>query len=297
MSPADRLREDRFVIFLFHGVIECQTHAVRNYTRKHLEAETFAAILRTLLAAGGKPVSMDAIAERQSLPPKAFAVTFDDGFLNNLTVAAPILADLGIPATFYVTTDFIASNRMSWIDRIEYVLEPAPPGALSLPWAVRAPFDDDATKRLLLSEIRQRVKSDRRIEPDRLASDIQRQLTGAEAWSSADPLDQKMSWAEVAELAAIPGMSVGGHSHTHAILSFLSPEALAAELDTSLTLLRERAGIGPRHYSYPEGLAHCHSPAVIAALQARGVVICPTAEDGDNDHATDLFRLKRIMVA
>src|SRR5437016_4947415 len=129
MEYAIRLRNDRFVIFLLHGVIERQVHAVRNYTRKHLELDYFAGMLRALLAAGGRAVSLDDVTAAhesgEKLPPKSFAVTFDDGFRNNATVAAPVLADLKIPATFYVTTDFIESNRMSWIDRIEWCLEPA----------------------------------------------------------------------------------------------------------------------------------------------------------------------------
>jgi peptidoglycan/xylan/chitin deacetylase (PgdA/CDA1 family) len=39
------------------------------------------------------------------------AVTFDDGYLDNATVAAPILDELGIPATFFVATDLIGSRR------------------------------------------------------------------------------------------------------------------------------------------------------------------------------------------
>ena len=90
--------------------------------------------------------------------------------------------------------------------------------------------------------------------------------------------------------------TVGGHSHTHAILSFLDDDALDAEIDTSLRLLAERARIKARHYSYPEGLRHCYSDRVIRHLKKRAIRCCPTAEDGVNDHRTDLFRLKRITV-
>ena len=39
-------------------------------------------------------------------PPNSFAITFDDGFENNLSVAAPLLSDLKIPLTIYITTNF-----------------------------------------------------------------------------------------------------------------------------------------------------------------------------------------------
>ena len=43
--------------------------------------------------------------------------------LNNYSIAAPILNDLKIPATFYFSTDFVENNTMSWIDKIEYCFE------------------------------------------------------------------------------------------------------------------------------------------------------------------------------
>jgi len=40
------------------------------------------------------------------------SITFDDGYLDNFTVAAPILREFGLPATFFVTTSFIASETV-----------------------------------------------------------------------------------------------------------------------------------------------------------------------------------------
>ncbi len=137
-SYADRLVDNGVAIFLFHGVIRPLQTEVRNYTRKHLPVDDFVAVLRSLKARG-TPVSMDDViadrAGRAPLPQHAFAITFDDGFANNLTVAAPILAEEKVPATFYVTTDFIDRNRMSWIDRIEYAVEAVRQGSLRCPWA------------------------------------------------------------------------------------------------------------------------------------------------------------------
>lgn len=296
---AARLTDDGLAIFLLHGVIERQRHRVRNYTRKHLEKDYFADFLHALLEAGGVPVSLEqVIAAREgnsSLPSRAFAITFDDGFRNNLTVAAPVLADFEIPATFYVTTGFVAENTMSWVDRIEISVETAPRATLRLPWGERS-YDDPATACTVLDDIRLHAKRDPALDLDAFADGIQAQLGRPGIRSSDDPLDRKLTWAEVRELAAPDLFTVGGHTHTHAILAFLDDEALDAELGTSQALLNAEAGLSCRHYSYPEGLAHCYSDRVIAALRARGTVCCPTAEDGINRGALDLFRLKRIMV-
>jgi hypothetical protein len=214
------LVENGVAIFLLHGVEDGVRTEVRNYTRKHLPRLDFVALLRDLTEYGTAVSMDDIVADRKgesSLPPYAFAVTFDDGFENNISVAAPILADMAIPATFYLTTDFIDSNRMSWIDRIEYVVEQAPSGLLSLPWGER-PFSRAADRKAVLEDIRGNVKNNPALDPEELASRVQNQLGFAETWSSEHPLDKKLTWAQARQLASGPGFSVGGRSHSHMIL-------------------------------------------------------------------------------
>jgi peptidoglycan/xylan/chitin deacetylase (PgdA/CDA1 family) len=299
MNLAQHLRQDRLAIFLFHGVVEKSDYEVRNYTRKHLMEDEFKGAVQGLTT-NGCPLSMDDVVrhhqEGTPFPENAFAITFDDGFENNLTVAAPILEDFSVPATFYVTTDFIANNRMSWIDRIEWAVEAVNEITVQLPWSDRSSILSDAdSKRAFLDNVRKHVKSNFDIDADRLASDVQKQCGLEETWSAMGPLDQKLTWKQTRILADHPLFTVGGHTHTHAILSFLNSKELAVELDTGMNHLRENASIDSHHYSYPEGLAHCYSDAVIEALKERGVVCCPTAQDGYNTPGTDLFHLKRIF--
>ena len=44
------------------------------------------------------------------------AITFDDGYRDNLRIAAPELSRLGLPATFFIATEFIGSTRVPWWD-------------------------------------------------------------------------------------------------------------------------------------------------------------------------------------
>lgn len=301
MKYSDRLSDEGLAIFLFHGVVDSPAHLVRNYNRKHLTKQAFADVLDDL-SEHGAPVSMDDVYDwcrgEADLPSRSFAITFDDGFENNLSVAAPLLAERNIPATFYITTGFIEHNRMSWIDRIEYCIEQASCPVLDLPWWETAKTLTTAEDKIAaLNDIRNEVKTSPGINPDELVEFIFDQCGLPSVSGTDDPLDKKMTWEEVQELARSPLFIVGGHSHNHNILSFLSPEELARDLDTSLALLRDRAGIQSAHYSYPEGLVHCFSDDVIAALKERGITCCPTAEDGINPAGTDPFLLRRIAVA
>lgn len=298
MSYETRLHENEIAIYLFHGVINRTDCKVRNYTRKHIEADYFAKVLRNLKS-HGNPVSMEEIRrhyeDREPLPLRAFAITFDDGFENNLTVAGPMLAEEKVPATFYVTTGLVDSNRMGWIDRIEYAIEMRPRGSLKMPWGERV-FQSDGACRELLNEIRARVKRDSSIDCEELATNIQEQLGVPITFARDHPLDRKLTWYQVKKLADDPSFIVAGHSHTHRILEYLPDVELEKEIDTSLRLLEEKAGIRNCHYSYPEGLSFCYSDRVISILKRRGIRCCPSAEDGTNGPGTDLFHLRRIMV-
>jgi peptidoglycan/xylan/chitin deacetylase (PgdA/CDA1 family) len=296
-SYAQHLIEDGYVVFLLHGVIRTQAHSVRNYTRKHLPLDDFTVFLRGLKSAG-TPISLsevvEATANRTRLPPRAFAITFDDGFENNASIAAPVLDDMKIPACFYLTTRFVDEGAGSWIDLIEHAVEHSGVEAIDVA-GERMPCATRGEKIAVLDRVRRLVKNDRAIDPYAFAADMRARL-GVTANPADAQLDEKMTWEQARQLEAHPRFLVGGHSHTHRILAFLQPAELHAEIATSLELLRKNLRGPITHYSYPEGLAHCYSPAVIESLRSEGIVCCPTAEHGVNRVGEDLFRLKRIMV-
>jgi peptidoglycan/xylan/chitin deacetylase (PgdA/CDA1 family) len=300
MDYTSFLSAEKCAIFLFHGVIEKSEYDVRNYTRKHLERDHFYRVLRALVQAG-TPVRMDDIVEhyvtREPFPTHSFAVTFDDGFENNCSVAAPILSDLSIPATFYISTAFIEHGTMSWIDRIEHCLEHAPQGSLRFSWDQASHgFHDRASKIALLDYLRSRVKKDASIDLEELVQEVFTQC-GIETVDATDePLDRKLSWDQVARLHADSLFTIGGHSHNHLNLAFLTTDQAEQEVSTNLHLLDAHAGIRTNHYSYPEGLDYCYSGETIQILKRHGITCCPTAIEGVNDVRQDPFHLRRIAV-
>jgi len=293
------LRDDAFAIFLLHGVIPEQRYRIRNYTRKHLPLDDFVHFLREATAFG-TPVSMDQIIEAHRsgarLPQRAFAITFDDGFENNVSVASPVLDDLGVPATFYVTSSFINSNARSWTDDIEDVLEQAATVRLT---GVAADIDGIYTtgeeKIALMERVRHHVKGNDGLDPYEFAALIRAQAGSLPIVFDSE-LDAKVNSGQLQALAAHPLFTVGGHGHTHRILSFLSEQDLDQEITTSLKLLTQATQKTISHYSYPEGLAHCYSDRVIATLRSHGIACAPTAEDGCNVVGDSLFHLKRVFV-
>ena len=294
------LRPGHLAFFLFHGVIAQPRPGVRNYTHKHLAADEFKAIVESLCE-NGTPVCADqalaAMRGDQPLPDRAFLISFDDGFRNNLTVAAPILDVLGVPALVYVTTGFVENGDASWIDLIEFAVERTELETLRLPWEDAVRQVASATqRRALLDEIRRVLKRRHDLDPYEHASAI---MEAAEVpVFEPDPvLDAKLSWDDVRELDRRALWRVGGHTRTHRILAFLDPDDLRRELDDSIGALERELARPLVHFSYPEGTAESFSPPVIEALKARGIQMCPTAEAGLNAPGDDLFYLRRILVA
>lgn len=295
------LSEDSLCIFLFHGVIERQIDPVRNYTKKHIEKDLFRSCIK-LLSEKGRALSMDQVLYHQEnlipYPKNSFVITFDDGFENNMSIAAPILVDYKVPAIIYITTNFIENNYMSWIDRIESAVQNAYYQKIKFYWAEEN-FElvNVSEKIKFLNKVRKFVKNTPECNPNEFADELCFALEKKVITQSSNPLDLKMTWDQVRAMHNCEFFTIGGHSHTHVILSFLDKKSLDYELDTSINLLSEKAGIFTTHYSYPEGLSHCYNSDVITGLKNRGIKCCPTAIYGTNQLNTDSFELKRILVA
>ncbi|CAN5730412.1 polysaccharide deacetylase family protein [soil metagenome] len=185
-----------------------------------------------------------------TLPSRALAITFDDGYADNLTVALPILQRHGLTATFFITTGFVGGGRM-WNDTVIEAVRRTPTPSLDLRDLLaseRATYslDGPTQRRAAIESIIGMAKY--------LAPDERARVVAAIAERAGEPLptDLMMTADQVVQMRRA-GMQVGAHTVTHPILAKLDDRAAWREMDDSKryleTLLGERVGL----FAYPNG--------------------------------------------
>lgn len=103
-----------------------------------------------------------------------------------------------------------------------------------------------------------------------------------------------LSWSALAEAVSTGLVSVGSHTHTHALLDRLPEGAVDGELDRSISLIGERLGVDARHFAYPKALAG--SPAADRAVRARFASAAVAGTRANPYAKTDPYRLARSPV-
>jgi len=225
------------------------------------------------------------------------AVTFDDGYLDSLVSAKPVLDDLGIPATIFVPTGWIGDLRPMWWDRLAHSLL-APevlPESLVLSshgqdfsWQEPEVNRKDAVGRRARARVHRGVWSRMRGLADDDARhavvDALVSVLGTDEGPVGDarPLNRD----ELRTLAADGRFEVGSHSVTHPTLPGLPSEAKASEIENSAKQFEEIFGRRPATFAYPYG--DLDDESVELVREAGYSLACSTREDlmwkGDDPH-------------
>ncbi len=188
-----------------------------------------------------------------SLPARAAALSFDDGYADNHDVALPLLRRHGLPCSFFVATGFLDGGRM-WNDTlIESVRLSALP-TLDLRGLADGRGEDlgshalDSTdsRRAALGRLIERVKY---LPPEPRLACVQAIAQRAEV---APPDDLMMSSMQVRALRAA-GMQIGAHTVSHPILAKLDDRRAAEEMARSRDVLQALLGEKVGLFAYPNG--------------------------------------------
>lgn len=228
------------------------------------------------------------------LPRKAVVVTFDDGFADNLEIAAPILNRLGIPATFYIISDCADGRTLPWFVRLRHALWTTQRHEWSDPIGAGRTFPTRSTedrRKAFIHACRQYVKQGATAQRAYVAA-VERQL-------EIEPLPPDglmLTWDQVRQLQNM-GHTIGSHTLTHPNLALADSDMLAAEVGESKRRLERELGRTVDHFSYPNPAVEPNfNAASHAAVAGAGYRTAVTCVPGSVQPANDPLALNRMWV-
>lgn len=224
-----------------------------------------------------------------TLPARALAITFDDGYADNHDVALPLLARHGFPATFFIAADFLDGGRM-WNDTIiESVrrfdgetLDPDLPGVGQLDLSSIAARS--AAIERLLRELKHLPPAIRAAHTERIAK----------ACRTALPDDLMMRSTQVRALRAA-GMEIGAHTLSHPILAALDAPTAQREIEGGKELLEGLLQEPVELFAYPNGRPdRDYAAEHVEMVRAAGFKAAFSTAPGAADRASAIFELPRF---
>ena len=235
--------------------------------------------------------SLRALAAGERLSPRAVAITFDDGYRDNLELAVPELERLGLPATFFLVPGLLDRRVEPWWEAVAWAVTEA-----------TAPEAMIAGERVLLGD-----RAERRAVRRRAEEHLKRRDRGAREAALAEmvealrprPRDDLkelfLDWPGARELAG-RGFEIGSHSSHHAILSEEPPAAQMADLAESRAALEQGLGVPVTSVAYPNGGRLDYDGATLAAAVAAGYESGITTRKGLTGRRTPRFEVRRVVV-
>lgn len=224
-----------------------------------------------------------------TLPARAAAITFDDGYADNYTLAWPVLRDLGLTATCFVASGFLDGGRM-WNDTVIEAIRTTNRPSLNAPDLdlERLPLDSIEAKRSairqVLGQLKYRAHTERESRAAALAIDLRANL----------PADLMLTSVQVREMNRV-GMTIGAHTVSHPILANLSVDDARTEILESKRRLEELTGDGVTLFAYPNGRPGKDYTARDAELvKAAGFAAAVSTSPGAASAGSDLFQLPRF---
>ena len=234
---------------------------------------------------------VDTLKTGEEIPKRSVVVTFDDGYTDNYEVAMPILNELGIPATFYITVDCVERRKLPWPSRLRFAFRKTK----------RTEWTDDQGKSWSLPDFDSREHAFLASCNDccQLSGQAQENFVRSveERLQTAAPDNAgslMMNYDQVRSLVQ-HGHLVGSHTMTHPNMAYITEGEAKAELLESKQRLEQQLNTAVRHFSYPCPAMTPHwSEQTVAQTHAVGYESAVTTNGGVTHTGDNLLSLKRI---
>lgn len=235
---------------------------------------------------------------RGDLPDNPIILTIDDGHWDNYIFAYPILKKYSVPATLFISTDFISHKAWLLSDKLQYVL--------SITKLSDFYFHlGDKTIHFRLDNFQEWLKSQltlfnycrtiRNNEINDLIDRLARHLK-VDAPEQTVGDFQPLTWDQIREMYD-NGIDFGSHTCSHSILSMISGDELKHEIVDSKREIESKLGVEINSFCYPNGQPEDLNNTVAEIVRDAGYSCAVTTINGfNNAEKTDRFFLKRLQL-
>lgn len=300
------MNNSRLIILCYHGVIDDVPHGY-NSSGKHIDVNEFTKQISYLSSKFEVVTMMDVEKYARgggSLPSNCVAITFDDGFLNNLKIAHPVLERFGVPATLYVSTNFISNSSLIWTDELERMILESPTDTPNFSCSLTGAIVDFSSTESKVRSLKSLKRVLKRLIPKQRNAALQQfsqHIHSDYAKSRIPLLHDFLDWDQIRWMSKTGIWEIGAHTLSHNSLGTLSEADGKSEIMCSMSKVRHELGLShPPLFSYPEGQELDMPSYAVKTLKDSGLHSAPSAIPGFNDmtlsSSESFFRLRRYMV-
>jgi peptidoglycan/xylan/chitin deacetylase (PgdA/CDA1 family) len=289
-----RRRRPSSAVLVYHRVAAADADPFGQAVRP----ETFERQLGLLRRFGSLVSAGDVVARlaRGDSADRLLSVTFDDGYVDNLTTASPIATRLGVSVTVFVAVGPVLGGTRFWWDELAgAVLSPAmSPDDTLMVGDLSLPVGSDADRMAAIAAVHAMMRRAPAGRRESLLREVHAQL--GRHHGSAPDAGRPMTREELVRLAALPGVEIGAHTVTHPSLAALTQDEQMAEMRGSRTALEQLLGRQVRLLAYPFGKDDNVSPETRELAKAAGFDAAFTTIPLPVRPETDRFAVPRLTV-
>lgn len=234
--------------------------------------------------------ALQAMSDGRSLPPRALAITFDDGYRDNLTLAVPLLRMLQIPATCFLVPGILSGDVIPWWERLAWAFSETQNDHVELERR-RVVLRSDADRYAVFQKVAEQLKGHDRRHRESAVDDLVERLAPSGEYRAQD---QFLDWDGARKLQK--HMEIGSHSMYHSILSRETTQAQHKDLADSRRQLADGLDTDIRLLAYPNGTKIDYNADTFAAAARAGYTYALTTEYGWNTRSTDRYEIRRWVI-
>jgi peptidoglycan/xylan/chitin deacetylase (PgdA/CDA1 family) len=300
-SLARMMQRQRVVVLAYHGVLAGDggdDYLDHNF----VSADDFESQLRHLVR-HYRPTTLRELVstyrDGRTPPPGSVAVTFDDGFANNYSVAYPILRRYSVPFTVFVTTGLIdnAPGAMLWTERAKRAMYLHEGDGIRIELGGKDLVLNLRTLAARVDACKTVLSKLKRLEPaarDRALDDLETACGSQPVREHERERYDFLTWAQASEMASA-GVEIGSHTVRHPILTTLDAESLRQELSESKRRIEAMLGRGCEAFAYPNGAPGDFGPREKDTLRDCGYT-CALSLKGTLNNRPDPYEIDRVNI-